>query len=104
MQRQENNKFHPIAFFSKRVTEVESKYHSYELECLSIIYALKRFHVYLYGISFTFVTDCNSLKLTLDKRDVNPRISRWAHTLQSYDFKIEHRPGSKMTHVDALRV
>jgi len=33
---------------------------------------------------------------------VNPRISRWALFLQAYDYIIEHCPGSKMLHVDAL--
>lgn len=36
-----DNKFHPVFYFSKRTTSCESKYHSYELECLAIIYALK---------------------------------------------------------------
>lgn len=47
MQRQEcDNKFHPVMFFSKRSIEAEAKYHSYELECLAVIYAIKRFHMY----------------------------------------------------------
>jgi len=33
---------------------------------------------------------------------VNPRISRWALFLQTYDYNIEYRPESKMLHVDAL--
>ena len=72
-QKQDDGKFHPVSYFSKRTTEAESRYHSYELECLCIIYSLNQFHVYLYGITFKVVTDCNSLKLTLDKRDINPR-------------------------------
>lgn len=34
MQRQSDNKFHPIFYFSKRTTDTESRYHSYELETL----------------------------------------------------------------------
>lgn len=33
---------------------------------------------------------------------MNPRISRWALELQSFDYAVEHRKGSRMTHVDAL--
>lgn len=47
MQRGNDKQFHPIFFFSKR-TDVESRYHSFELEMLAIIYALQRFRVYLY--------------------------------------------------------
>ena len=42
LQRKEDGRFHPIFFFSKRTTECESKYHSFELEMLSIIYARER--------------------------------------------------------------
>lgn len=69
---------------------------------IAIIYALRRFRVYLEGIPFTIVTDCNSLALTLGKRLVNPRIARWALELENYDYTIRHRRGELMSHVDAL--
>lgn len=102
LQKQTTGKFHPVFYFSQRTTPAESRYHSFELECLSVIYSIKRFHVYLAGIHFKIVTDCNSFRLTLDKQTINPRISRWALFLQNYDFEIIHRPGTRMGHVDAL--
>jgi len=65
-------------FYSHRTTDVESRYHSYELEILAIINSIKRFRVYLQGIKFKIVTDCNSVAMTLAKKDINPRIARWA--------------------------
>jgi len=59
LQRKSDKKFHPIFYFSRKTTEVESRYHSYELETLAIIYALRRFRIYLQGIPFKIVTDCN---------------------------------------------
>jgi len=64
MQKKNDLKFHPIFYHSKRTTPTKSKYHSFELETLSILYALKRFRVYLQGIKFKIITDCNSLVLT----------------------------------------
>lgn len=102
LQKQDDNKFHPTAYFSKSTTSAESKYHSFELETLAIIYALRRFRVYLEGIPFKIVTDCSSLTLTLNKKTVNPRIARWALELENYNYTVQHRSGVNMNHVDAL--
>lgn len=102
MQKQSDGKLHPVFYHSRRTTEHESKYHSYELETLAIVYALERFRIYLHGVKFIIVTDCNAFKLTMSKRDLNPRIARWALFLQNYDYEIIHRKGDQMCHVDAL--
>ena len=67
-----------------------------------MINAIKRFHVYLLGITFKKITYCDSFILTLSMQNINPRISRWAMFVQSYDYEIEHHPGKQMGHVDAL--
>jgi len=48
------------------------------------------------------MTDCDSFRLTLNKKEINPRISRWPLFLQNYDFNIFHRPNKNMQHVDAF--
>lgn len=93
MQRQKDGIFKPVFYFSKRTTDTEARYHSFELECLAVVYAIERFHIYLAGIRFKILTDCDSFRLTLNKQNVNLRISRWALFLQSYDYTIEHRSG-----------
>lgn len=102
LQKEPSGKFHPVFYFSKRTTKAESKYHSFELEALCIVYSLERFRIYLQGLEFTIITDCNSLKLTLEKKEVNHRILRWSLALQNYNYKLIHRKAERMRHVDAL--
>lgn len=101
MQKRDGS-FHPVAYFSQRTSVPESSYHSFVLETLGVIKALRHFDLYLRGIPFTIITDCDSLKLTLAKKQVNALISRWSNELQYYNYKIDHRPGKLLPHVDAL--
>lgn len=102
LQRNSNGALQPVSYFSRKTTSDERKLHSYELETLAVIASLNRFRVYLIGIPFKILTDCNALRSTLVKRDLIPRISRWWIQLQEYDCTIEYRPGARMTHADAL--
>ena len=102
LQRKSDGLFHPVFYFSKRTTAVESRHHSFKLDTFAIIHALRHFWIYLQGIPFKIDTDCNALKLTLDKEYINLRISRWALELEAYDKTFEHRAGKKMRHVDAF--
>lgn len=96
------NGLKPTMYFSRATTREESVYHSYELETLAVIESIKRFRVYLVGIHFKIVTDCSAVRSTFNKKDLLPRIARWWLSIQDYDFEVEHRPGNKMSHVDAL--
>jgi len=61
LQKQKDRSWGVIAFYSQATNQAESNYHSFELEMLAIVRAVERFHVYLYGINFVVVTDCNAL-------------------------------------------
>ncbi|CAH2105851.1 unnamed protein product [Euphydryas editha] len=91
-----------VEYFSKRTTKAESKYHSYELETLAVVNAVKHFRHYLQGRHFEVVTDCNSLKASRNKVDITPRVHRWWAFLQAFDFQIRYREGRRMAHVDFL--
>lgn len=91
---------HAVAFMSMRTTETESRYHSYELETLAVVRAIKHFRQYLYGRKFTVITDCNALKASKHKKDLLPRIHRWWAFLQNYNFDVEYRKGQQLQHAD----
>lgn len=93
---------HPVQYMTRKTTDAERKYHSYELEILAVIEALKKFRVYLLGIYFKIITDCSAFQLTLKKKDLIPRVARWSMLMEEYDYEVEHRAGSRMRHADAL--
>ncbi|KAG5869626.1 hypothetical protein JTB14_009212 [Gonioctena quinquepunctata] len=58
----EDSRFHPVYYMSKKTTSAEEKYSSYELEVLAIIQAVKKFRIYLLGIQFKIITDCSAFQ------------------------------------------
>jgi len=87
---------------SKKLTEAESKYHSGKLELMAVIWAVNKWRNFLIGIKFTIITDCQALIYLRAHRALRPQIARWHDLLQEYEYDIQHRPGTRMAHVDAL--
>lgn len=69
LQKQTDSRLHPAFFYSQRTTVAKSKYHSFQLELLPIVNAIKQFHYYLKGILFTIITDCNCKIIFTEKRN-----------------------------------
>lgn len=93
---------HPIAYYSKQCSYEQSRYHSYELETMAVVFALRHFRIYVLGKQFKIFTDCSAIRACSTKRDIIPRIARWWLELQEYTFEVNYRPGHQMKHVDCL--
>lgn len=102
LQNQSDGSLKPVMYFSRVTSTTEQLYHSYDLETLAAVEAIRRFKVYLVGVPFKLVTDCVALRATFEKKDMVPRVARWWLSIQDLEFKIEYRPGTSMRHVDAL--
>ena len=61
LQQMVEGKPQPLAFYSRRTSEAESKYSPYDLELLSIYTAIIHFRHMLEGRNFTIFTDQNRL-------------------------------------------
>ena len=53
-----------MAFVSKTLTPVESRYANIECECLSVVFGLEKFHTYIYGNHVTVYNDHKLLEIT----------------------------------------
>ena len=58
----DDNSEKPIAFISQILSPAEKKYFQLEKEALSIVFAVKQFHQYLFGNPFTLYSDHQPLK------------------------------------------
>ena len=94
----------PIAYASRTLTQSEKGYAQLEKEALSLVFAIKKFHQFLYGRRFTLVTDHKPLLTILGPKRGFPtlaaaRLQRWALLLAAYQYDIEFR--STTEHLDA---
>lgn len=87
LQEGEDGKLHPIYFMSRKTTPAHEKLHNYELEVMAIIESVKKFRVYLLGIKFKIVTDCEAFKKTMEKKDLTTRVARWALLLEEFQYE-----------------
>ncbi|GFX30857.1 retrovirus-related Pol polyprotein from transposon 17.6 [Trichonephila clavipes] len=101
-QLNEQGEEHPILYLSKKFSEVEKRYCTTGKECTSIVFAIKKLHYYLDGNSFLVMTDHNPLVWLNRNLGSNPRLLRWALTLQPYNFRIVHRWGKSHKNADSL--
>ncbi|CAI7861436.1 unnamed protein product [Closterium sp. NIES-53] len=91
-----------VAYASRSCNLAEAQYSSYIGEALAAVWAVGHFRVYLQGREFTLVTDHQPLTWLMTTPGLTGRNARWAMKLQEYDFKIKHRPGKTLQHVDGL--
>ena len=94
----------PIAFASKTLTTTQSHYSNIEREMLAVVYGVERFTSYLYGRSFTVVSDHKPLEMIARKAlsSAPPRLQRMLLKIQGYDYSVMYRPGSQMVISDTL--
>ena len=84
-----------VAFASRSLTDVESRYSQIEREALACLWAVQHFHLYLYGCPFTVVTDHKPLETIWNNPRSSPpaRLIKWSLKLQCYDYKIKYQSG-----------
>ncbi|OWZ16768.1 hypothetical protein PHMEG_0009390 [Phytophthora megakarya] len=102
LQQDHGHGWQPIAYASKVNSHAEANYSITELECAAVVWSVKHFRPYLYGRTFTIVTDHSALRWLMTRPNLAGRLHRWSLTLQEYEFDILYRPGATNVVADAL--
>ena len=95
-----------VAFASRFLNSIEELYSINELELLGVVWAIEYFKYYLFGKTFTVLTDHRALlsvlKTQRSNKSYNCRLTRWIDRLLPFEFIIEHIPGTRMGLVDYI--
>ena len=83
----------PVYYASRLLSPAEKGYSQLDKEGLAIIFAVKKFHHYLYGRQFEINSDHKPLQYIFSQDKPVPalasaRLQRWGLLLGAYDYKI----------------
>ena len=96
-----------IAHAGRALTKAEKNYGQIEKEALALVFAVRKFHRFVYGRRFTLLTDHKPLlSIFGSKKGISAhaanRLQRWELILLAYNFKIEYRRTANFGQADAL--
>ena len=87
----------PVCYASRALTGAESRYAPIEAEMLTVVFAYRKFHQYIYGRSVVVETDHKPLQEISTKpfSQAPLRLQRMLLDLRGYDVEIRYIPGCK---------
>ncbi|KAJ9567723.1 LOW QUALITY PROTEIN: hypothetical protein OSB04_003689 [Centaurea solstitialis] len=91
-----------IAYASRKLKVHELHYPTHDMELAAVVFALKIWRHYLYGVKCQIYTDHKSLQYLLNQKELNMRQRRWIELFSDYDCEILYHPGKGNVVVDAL--
>ena len=81
---------------------MERQYSTVEKEALAAVSTVMEFYPYLYGFTFTLMTDHNRLVSMKGLNDIGGRLSRWIIFLQQFNMEFIYKPGKEYSNADCL--
>lgn len=106
LQQKEGNSWKPIGFFSKKLSDAQQKYSTFDRELLAIYMAIKHFRYLIEGRNLIVFTDHKPLVYALMKNTVGkndtPRRIRHLDFIMQFCSSIHHISGKENIVADTL--
>ena len=77
-------------------------YPTHDLELAAVVFALKMWRHYLYGVHMDVYTDQKSLQYVFTQKELNLRQRRWLEVLKYYDMSVLYHPNKTNVVANAL--
>ena len=91
-----------IAYASRQLKKHEVNYPTHGLELAAVVFTLRIWRHYLYGVPCRIFTDHKILQYLFSQKDLNMRQRRWIELIKDYDCTIEYHPGKENVVANAL--
>jgi len=101
-QTQQNGEEKPVAYFSRKLNEMQKKKKAIYLECLAIKEAVKYWEYWLIGRKFEVYSDHKPLENLNIKARTDEELGDLTYYLSQFDFNIKYIPGKLNTEADCL--
>ncbi len=103
LYQEQDGEMRVIAYASRGLSPSEKRYPAHKLEFLALKWSIvEKFQDYLYGNTFTVVTDNNPLTYVLKSAKLDAAGYRWLAALSTFDFNIKYRAGKSNQDADGL--
>ena len=104
LQQFYDDRWHPIAYYSHKLSPAERKYSTFDRELLAIYRALKHFRYFVEGRTFSIFTDHKPLTYSLHTKSdkYSPRQLRHLDFISQFTSDIRHIQGNQNPVADAL--
>jgi hypothetical protein len=103
-QKDSQNQFCPVAFYSRQLLPAERNYTIYDKELLAVFACFREWRHFLQGGKFpvTVFSDHKNLEYFMTSQKLTRRQARWSLFLDEFAFFIIHRPGADNKRADFL--
>ena len=102
LYQQDKESIKLIAWGSRTLRRSKLNYFTTEKELLALVWALQKYHSFLWGAVIIHRTDHMALTFSRSCKLISKRLTTWIMSIQDYQIQTEHCPGKENIIADAI--